>query len=238
LSRRLIASVSASLILLGLLGGVGWWVQARERDRREAIIVATAKTVAAVRADLRSADYQKRHSAAIKILELGPLAKGAVPDLSAALKAEAKRLPAEYKRSENMLGTEVAPFARALWSIGEPAEACLLDLLNEREIGPRLATVWALSDSYWTAQTGPSPSASSARGSVIRTRGLDFAPAMHSEACGLPPPPRTRCRICSNCERPTPIRRSEPSPGSLPGKSRLSDEPFEDSRREGRPIAA
>jgi HEAT repeat protein len=156
LSRRLIASVSASLILLGLLGGVGWWVQARERDRREAIIVATAKTVAAVRADLRSADYQKRHSAAIKILELGPLAKGAVPDLSAALKAEAKRLPAEYKRSENMLGTEVAPFARALWSIGEPAEACLLDLLNEREIGPRLATVWALSDSYWTAQTGPS----------------------------------------------------------------------------------
>ena len=154
--RRLIAFVSASILLLSLLGGVGWWVQAREQDRREAIIVATAKTVAAVRADLRSTDSQKRHSAAGKILELGPLAKGAVPDLSAALKAEAEKLPAEYKRSEDILGRDVAPFARALWSIGEPAEASLLRLLDERDIAPRLATVLALFNFYWPAQTGPS----------------------------------------------------------------------------------
>ncbi len=156
MSRRLIASLSVGILLLGLLGGVGWWVLARERDRRKSIGGATAKTVAAARADLRSADSQKRHSAAGKILELGPSAEEAVPDLLAALKAEAEGLPAEYKKSENILGRDVAPFSRALWSIGEPAEASLLDLLNERDVAPRFATVLALRAYNWPAQTVPS----------------------------------------------------------------------------------
>jgi HEAT repeat protein len=133
--RRSLFYIVGIAVILGVVGIVAWVATLRKEERH------TADTVAALRNDLRSDDIHKRADAARAIYKLGPLAKDAVPELVAALKLAVENINAEHVP---VMGGSYQHFVLALWAIGKPAEAALLDLLDEKEPAVRLATVLGL----------------------------------------------------------------------------------------------
>jgi HEAT repeat protein len=126
------------LSALGLIGGAVWWLALKASVRR------AANAVSKVREDLRSSDINKRHDAARAVMELGPLAKDAVPELTVALEMAAKDLGARRSdEAEFLIPRDVLPFSLALVAIGDAAQPTLLSILDRDNVIARLATIRA-----------------------------------------------------------------------------------------------